>query len=301
MNPRVTLALVAVAAALGAYLWLVELPGEGAEVEEDRVLDIEAAAVTALEVPLEGGETGRIVRAADGATDWLLEAPVAYAADDAAVERLVAALVGLDRSAALAELPDDLVPFGLAARDRMVRVWTGEGDPIELVLGGVAPIGSTRYVLRSGEQPALFTVARGDYEALQPELKQLRDKRVVRLAPDEVDALRVALEGETLVAAERGEDPAEEAEPSAADPAWRLVEPVQEPADGAQILRLIQDVAFSRAVEFLDGEVDAAKTGLDAPVVEVTLAAGGRTERVAFGRVEEGVYARVEGARESAA
>ena len=295
MNPRVTLALVAVAAALGAYLWLVEFPREGAEADQDRVLEIEAGAVTALEVPLEGGGTGRIVRRTDGASDWLLEAPVAFAADDAAVDRLVDALVGLDQSAALAELPDDLEPFGLATRERTVRVWTGEADPIELVLGGAAPIGSTRYVLRSGEQPALFTVGQGDYERLQPELKQLRDKRVVRLAPGDVDALRVSLDGATLVAVERGGDPTEQAEPSGADPAWRLIEPVQEPADSARILRLIQDVAFSRAVEFFDGEVDAAKTGLDAPVVELTLAAGERTERVAFGRAEEGVYAQVEG------
>ena len=287
MNPRVTTALVVVAAALGAYVWFVELPREEADESEKRILSLDAGAVTALEVPLDGGKTARLVRAGGGPTEWALEAPLAFPADDAAVDRLVESLARLDWAAALESVPEELAPFGLGARDRVLRVWTGEGDPTELVLGGSAPIGFTRYLLLDGEVPALFTIEQGGYDQLQPALNSLRDKRIARLAPGEVDALHVAVEGGTLVAAARQADDPD-------DPDWHLVEPSEERADGARILRLIQDLAFARAVEFIDDEVDE-KTGLGAPEVEVTLSAAERVERVALGRADDRAYARVEG------
>lgn len=306
MNVRVTVALLVIAAALGGYVWWVEVPRaereEEAKASEARVLALDLAAVTRLELPLAGGSVARLTLGDEG---WRLEAPVETRADAGAVEGLLHALDELERASRVAELPDDLAPFGLLPRTRVVRIWSGDGDPLELVLGGSAPIGTTRYLLRDGEQPALFTAEAAQLERLEPQLDTLRDKSLVRLDPDAVDALRVESAGELLVAAVREPIESDVADPDAlADPLlveesdWRIVEPLEAPADPERILRLLQDVRFARAIAFFDDGVDPEKTGLASPDVAVELRAGETVERLELARATsdtDKVFARVAG------
>ena len=92
MRSRGTLLLLTIALALGLYVWLVELRGSAermrAETSERRVLDVQADAILALELPLTDGGHVRLVR--EGG--WMLESPLEFPADEAAVERALKAL-----------------------------------------------------------------------------------------------------------------------------------------------------------------------------------------------------------------
>lgn len=294
MRSRSTLLLVALAALAAAYFYWYELPrGEAKKQEEARskkLFDgLVADEVTAVEVPTKDGGRARVVRVTEGGAKWKLEEPLVYPADDAAVDSLLTSLAGLSLESEVKEIPGDLAPFGLGEGARTLRAIRREGEPWVLLLGGKAPLGTTRYVLRDGAARRLATVSDLALSSLEPELLTLRDKRIARLEPDDVDALRVVEKGKPLVAAKRGAGDPEHAE-------WTLSEPVAEAGDGARIRRLVQDVSFLRATGFADGAVDEKATGLGAPELEIELSAGERTERVELARAAGKVYARASGA-----
>lgn len=294
MRSRSTLVLVALAALAAAYFYWYELPrGEQQKQEEARgkklFADLVAADVVALELPTKDGRRARLVRVTEGGAKWKLEQPLVYAADDGAVDSLLSSLAELSLENEIAELPADLAAFGLGDAARPVKVFPREGDPLVLLIGGKAPLGTTKYVLRDGPSRRLATVSDFALSGFEPELLTLRDKRVARLEPDEVDALRVVEKGRTLVALARAAGEPERAE-------WTLSEPVAGPGDRERIRRLVQDISFLRATGFVDPPVDEKATGLDAPELELEVAAGERRERVVFARAGGKVYARVVGA-----
>jgi hypothetical protein len=291
---RWTLVLVAVALGLLLYLQYVELPkGDRAKESEARakkLAPIEAAAVRALELPLKDGGTARVVR--DGEDAWKLEAPLAWGADDGSVDGIVSALADLSVESEVKEIPADLAPFGFGEPAKVVRVTLAEGEPIELRLGGKAPIGTTRYVLREGAERRLASVADASLFSLEPTLLALRDKEIVRLDSEAIDSLRVTAGGKLVVAAKR--EPAEPGD-AGAEPDWELAEPIADRADAPRIRHLLQDLSYLRATGFRDGAIDEKATGLASPEAEVELRAGEKVERVAFGRGGGKVFARLEG------
>jgi hypothetical protein len=292
VNHRFTLALVATALGAILYLQYVELPrsdrAKETEEREKKLAPFAAEAVRALELPLSGGGSARVVR--DGEKTWKLETPLAYAADAGAVDGIVSALAELPVESEIREVPADLAPFGFTEPARVVRVELAEVEPIALRLGGKAPIGSTRYVLREGASPRLASVSDASLHALEPTLQTLRDKQIVRTDPDAVDALSVHAGGKLVVAAKRKPPASADAEAE-----WELAEPIAEAGDADRIRRLLQDLSYLRATGFRDAPVDEKATGLAAPAVLVELRAGEQAERVAFGRGGDKVFARVAG------
>lgn len=313
MSSRATLALLLVAAALGAWVYFYEIQGKAQREEEEKAAKklfvVEADAITALELPLDGGGEARLVRDPAEATRWRIESPIAYAADGGVVSGLLSGLVGLESEAKLAK-PADLAPFGLDDKRRELRAFTGEGEPKRLWLGGAAPIGATRYVAVPGDEAHVFTVKDGAARALEPRLETLRDRRVTTLDPASVTAFRVNEKGAGVVAARRapapapepakaeaeraGDEPAEASEPPA-EPAWELVEPLAEKADGGAVRRAIENLAYARAISFVDAPEAPAKYGLDPPAFEVVLESGGAEHRYELGRVNEMAYVRADG------
>ena len=86
MSFRATLVLVLIAGGLGLYVYLVEVQGERsrqqAESEAKRLVTLESDEITALELPLEGGGSAKLVGVGDGESRvWTLETPVAFSAD----------------------------------------------------------------------------------------------------------------------------------------------------------------------------------------------------------------------------
>jgi len=277
---RGTLVLLALALALGLYVWLVEIRGSAEKAEAEAagrvIFAQEPAQVTGLELVTSEGANAVLTRAAgaDGRSAWTLEAPVRYPADADAVERALQALEKLSSTATIETRPADLAPFGLGEKAKRVLVKTGEGEPRTLLLGADTPVGGGRYVELPGDPPRLFVVSAGSLGALAPGLVELRDKRLLRLAPDAVDELTVRAGGTLVARAKRTEA------------GWALVEPENAPADGERIRRLIDDLALGRASAFEDTPEPAKAYGLDRPEVEVVARAGEAEETLAFGSAD---------------
>jgi hypothetical protein len=275
VNLRGTFALLAALVALGAYVWLVEIRGEEkkkeTEAAEKRVLALAPAKVTALELDTSDGPRAKLVRA--GANEWKLEAPVAYPADASTVDSALQALEKLQSTATIAERPADLEPFGLGATRKTITAHTGDTTQT-LALGGPTPVGGGRYVEVGTDPPRLFTVSAGSLASLEPSLRDLRDRRILRLGADGADEVAVRSGGALVARAKKDDD------------GWQLVEPETAPADGERIRRMLDDLALARASEFEDEPKDLASYGLAKPAVELEVRAAGAVEKLAIGEAD---------------
>src|SRR5262245_60258011 len=100
MQARTTLVLLALALALGAWVYFGEIGGdqrrEASEKAARRLLDVAAADLSSIEVRSESGEKGRVERRADG---WRLVEPLDFAVDAFTVDRLAEGVAGLESKA----------------------------------------------------------------------------------------------------------------------------------------------------------------------------------------------------------
>ncbi len=276
MKLRGTLALVVAALALGAYVWFVEIRGGEQKAEAEAaarvIFALEPATVSALELVTSDGVEAVLVR--EDAARWKLTAPVSYPADADAVERALRALEKLASTATIDAHPADLEPFGLGAARKRLAVKAGEGEPRTLYLGGSTPVGGGRYVELANDPNRLFVVSEGSLGGLTPSLVELRDKRLLRLAPDAVDELTVRAGGALVVHAKRTEA------------GWTLVEPENAPADDERIRRVLDDLALGRASAFEDAPKPAKEYGLESPEVEIVARAGAVEERIELGAAD---------------
>ncbi len=285
MRSRGTLLLLSFAAALGLYVWLVELRGSAermqAETSERRVVDVQADAIVALELPLSDGGHVRLVR--DGG--WRLESPLEFPADEAAVERALKAIEELEADLTIEPAPEDLAPFGLSAEARTVVSARTAERTLRLYLGADAPVGSGRYFALGDDDSRIYTGYGLGLEPLSTTLLGIRDKRLTLWTDQEVKELQVRVAGSLIVTALREADE------------WRLVAPSEEPADSRQIGRLLQDLVFSRASEFVDDPRDLSTFGLEFPELQISLArADGETQSFEVARAGGTAYVRVDSA-----
>ncbi len=273
MTGRGTLALAAIAIALGLYVWLVEIRGaeEKSRAEEaaSTIVAIPSASVTGLSLQTSDGARAELRRAADGT--WALESPVAYAADAAAVERALRALEKIVSTSAIDPKPTDLEPFGLGATRKAVEVRAGEAAPQSVYIGRNTPVGGGRYVEVASDPKRIFTVASASLADLEPSLVTLRDKRLLRTPASSIDELTVRSGGALVAKAKK------------TDAGWALVEPEAVPADADRIVRVLDDLALGRASAFVDEPGKAEAYGLANPVREVTVRAGDVEERLSIG------------------
>jgi hypothetical protein len=272
VNARWTLGLIALAAALGAWVYFGELRGEErkkeAEAAEKRVFAVEPSAVTALELTLPDHGTARLVRA--GTSDWKIESPVAFPADPETVERVLHALSKVQSTAAISPAPADLAQFGLGDAGSKVRVFTGEGEPKELVAGRPTPVSGGRYLSLASDPSRVFIVESSDVAGLLPSLVELRDKRLMRVSAGGADELAVRVRGQLVAHAKRS------------DAGWQLVEPTAAPADGEKIRRALDELALARATDFVDSPEKLETYGLTKPEVELWIHTPDTEERLAL-------------------
>lgn len=285
MRSSGTILLAALAVALGLYVWLVEIRGsaerERAAAADRRVLDVRADVITELELPLTDGGRALLVR--DGA--WRLASPLEFPADARTVDRALGALEELESELVIDPAPEDLSAFGLSAELREVIGVRAAERSLRLYLGADAPIGSARYFALEDEELRIFTAQRSTLDPLSTSLYELRDKRLTRLAVDEIVELQVRAAGGLIAAAVRGED------------GWRLVAPDEAAADSQKIERLLQDLVLARASEFVDDPQDLSLYGLALPERQLSLArSDGSTSSFELGRSDGTVYVRVDGA-----
>jgi hypothetical protein len=276
VNVRWTAGLLALAVALGAWVYFGEIRGEARKKEAEdaaqKIFGVEPVSVTALEFTLADGATARVARS--GASDWQLESPVAYPADADTVARALHALAKLQSTSTISPAPANLAPFGLGEGRHGVRVFTGAGEPAQIFVGVATPIGGGKYVALASDPGRVFTVAVADLSGLAPTLVELRDKRLLRIAAGGADELTVRAHGELAAHLKKS------------DAGWQLVEPEAAPGDAEKIRRTLDELALARATDFSDQPAKSQTDSLAAPELELTIHTPDAEEHLALAHAD---------------
>ncbi|HSM14471.1 MAG TPA: DUF4340 domain-containing protein [Thermoanaerobaculia bacterium] len=275
MRPRTLAVLALVVAGLAAFVLLYEreLPSSDERRQlEKRVFDVEASAISRLEIERDGArvvlEREPSAPEEDGAplatpAAWRLIEPLAARADRALADRLASDLAGLEQSRRLEGATRGEV--GLEPPRGVVR-WRSDAAEGSVEVGGEVPASSTMVVAVSGlDDPVV--VGDGLVEALERAPGDWRAKELIAAGRDEIERVRlVPRDGEEVVLSRRGER-------------FVVERPLADAADADRVDPLLGELAGLRAERFLDaplGEPEAA--ALAAGPGRIELAVAGRTE-----------------------
>ncbi len=263
-------------AALGAYIYKVEVPKAREEATKAKLLTASPDDVTAITLAFPDREVA--LRKQDG--EWRLVKPIEARADDAAVKALLGSLTGAQIQRTLDELPADLASFGLDAPNPTVRLGTAAGDLPPIAVGKNAAVGGNVYV-RIGDAPKVLLTPATIRTALDKQAKDLRDKQLLTFKDDDVTRIEIAPAGGATVALVRKEKDV-----------WTL-EPGGQPTDLTEVRSYLSSLRAARAIDFPD--TTAAAAGLDAPRLTVTAQLGpaGSQSLLLGGETTEGTQKQV--------
>ena len=183
MNPRNTALLLLAVLGLGAFLYFYEIGGESARLDAEEhgkrlFTGIEPGDVQWIALRTSDGADARF-ELRDG--KWQLVAPLAFPADPG-LARMAEALVAITPEKTF-EKPQPDAEYGLDdAKAKIVRFGTA-GAEHELRIGATTPIGANVYA-RTGDAPAVHTIASYRATAFTKSLADLRDKQVDLVRPE---------------------------------------------------------------------------------------------------------------------
>jgi len=280
---RSTIALVVVLAGLGAYIYFVtwkqpDTPDSGKKLE--KVFTVASDKIDEIKVTSAGGEGASAKK--EGGT-WKLVEPAA-AADESELSGLANTLASVDMVRVVDENPSNLNDYGLS-NPRVVVAFKAEGDKDyrQLLLGEKTPTGSDLFAKRNDDK-TVFLVAAFQESSLNKTPFDLRDKNVLKVERDKIDAVDLAAGSQTLKIAKDGAD-------------WRLKSPVDVKADYGTVEGLIGRFQTARMKAITTENASAAdlkKYGFDKPQASVDLHAGSSKATLLIGGKADdtSVYAR---------
>lgn len=208
---------------------------------------------------------------------WRLSGAVRGRADANRVEDLLRELTGRGVKEFVAESTADLARYGLARPTARIALATdGQAPPHLLLLGRTDRARGGVYARRGDAGPVLLLEERVA-RAVPDRLPDLRDKTLLLFSREDVEAVRLASpKGEVALERTAGK--------------WEIVRPERLPADPKEVDRLLSDLAFARAQEFLaDPGADLRRFGLASPALTVTLREKGKEPvRLLLTRPEQG-------------
>jgi hypothetical protein len=278
--PKSTGILFLVAAALAAFVYFYEIRGEegrreAEEAEKRLFAGLEAEDVEAIAVTSSDGTSVRGERRDGG---WQIVAPLVFPGDDFALDAMASALAQIT-SETVIEDPQEASVYGLDADEREVR-FSASGEERALRIGDKTPVGSNSYVSVVGGD-GVYSVPTYRVNSFAKAFDDLRDKRVLDFDSEAVNRIEASWPDGRVVL-ERG------------DASWKVVQPVEGPADEEIVDGLLSDLSFLRASGFADDPPPDEETGLDRPdfavrlsgpasgedgeVLEVALAIGSRSD-----------------------
>jgi hypothetical protein len=242
------------------------------------ILKLDENSITKLE--LKEKDAPRILLTKSG-SDWTIAEPKAFAADQAAVSSVLSTVSSLDSDRLVEDKAADLQRYGLTSPSFELDVTEKDNKTKRLLLGDDTPAGSGVYAALAGD-PRVFTLAGYHKTALDKNLNDLRDKRLLRVSPDKVSRLDIAGKNGDI---EFGHNKDE----------WQIIKPKPLRADTLAVSELLSKLTDARMD--LSGS-DKAATESDsafaknAPVVSVKLTDESSIEQLQIRKAKDLYYAR---------
>lgn len=275
---RSFLGLIVVLIALGAYLYFVEskrtLGDDGPK--KEKVFNVESDKIEEITIKSESGERTTLRKAG---SEWQIVSPAAAKPDGAEVSGLTTNLSSVEIQKVVDENAADLKEFGLA-EPRVQVTFKAGGQEHTLQIGQKTPPGSDLYAKRANEKK-VFLIASYLDSTFNRKTFDLRDKTVIRVDRDKLDALEVVTPERTLRFAK-------------ANGEWQMAAPTTGRADFSAVEGLAGRVAGLQMKSIVADTADLKQYGLDKPAATVRLGTGSAQAVLNVGGKAEdnSVYAR---------
>jgi hypothetical protein len=276
VNPRTTALLLLAAALLGGFVWWYEVRGgEQRKIAADAAKrlfpGLEGGSIEWIELRTHDEPTPIDVRAERREGGWRITQPLDAEGDPVSLDGMATALAEVTSEGTI-ESPQPAEVYGLGEKARVVR-FHAKGQDHVLRLGKQAPLGPNSYA-SADEDAAVLTVPTYRASSFDRKLADLRERRILRFDRGAIDGIDVTWPGGLVSLAKKGD-------------VWALSAPLQGPADDATVDKLLSDVGFLRAEDFVDEPRSDAELGLDAPELRIELhggapAGGGAAPRLAL-------------------
>ena len=266
---RSLIALVVVAAGLGAYLYFVEAKKEpGSDKKLEKVFTgVAADKIDQLTIKPESGDRTTVQKQSGS---WQLTQPVTAKADEAEVSGITSGLSSLEVQRVVDEKPADLKEYGLAPPRIEVSFKAG-GQSRALQIGQKTPTGTDLYA-KVPDNPRVFLISSYLDSTFNRSTFDLRDKSILRVERDKVDSLEITTPDHELKFAKNG-------------PEWKIASPTAARADFSAVEGLVGrlNTAQMKALT-AQNATDLKEYGLDKPDVVVKIGAGSAQASLAIGK-----------------
>lgn len=214
---------------------------------------------------------------------WQITRPEPYPADQDAVSGLLGSLSNLDADRVVEDKAGDLEPYGLGDPSLTLNLTLKDGKDRKLLLGDDTPAGGNVYALLAGD-PRIFAISSYSKTSLDKGLNDLRDKRMLRVQPDQVRGATLEKKDQVI-------------EFGRTKDGWQILKPSPLRADAFAVDELVRSVATAQMD--LNAKDAAAEFAKGAPVATVRLASDQGTETLAVRKNKDDYFAKssmVEGA-----
>lgn len=265
---RSFLVLLVILIGLGAYVYFVESKREpGGEDRLDKAFTVEADAIQEIAVKSESGERTTLRKSGD---EWQMVEPVATVPDGAAVSGLTTNLSSLEIQRVIDENPPDLAEYGLA-NPRVEVAFKAGGEERRLLIGRKTPPGTDLYA-KLGDQPRVFLISSYLDSTFNRTTFDLRDKAVLNLERDKIDALAISTPGRTVRFTKAGSE-------------WRLRAPVDARADSTAVDGIVSRLNTLQMKSIAAQQPSSlAEYGLDKPAATVQIGSGSSQATLLIGK-----------------
>ncbi|VAX18552.1 hypothetical protein MNBD_NITROSPINAE04-1085 [hydrothermal vent metagenome] len=242
------------------------------EVREKRLFKGETEAVTGFE--FRAGNF-KVSAQKDKNNSWRLTSPVKAGADDTAINDLLEKFVSARVSGFVEEKAGNPGKYGLNKPAMEFAVDFEDGAKQKLLVGAVTD-DQNRYAMMSGGEK-IVRIAGDTFAGLPDSVNALRNLTVIKMEPEDVKEVSVALDGDTVKLVS--------AAPGGGEKKWIITEPVKTDADRVAVDGLLSDLVNLKAKRFAyEGDLlDPARFGLNNPALKISLLAGANTTTLKFG------------------
>jgi hypothetical protein len=154
MNPRMTLALLLLCVAVGAYLYWVPAPSStddaASATPKIAVTDFESQQVASFEATKDDGSVFRVNR--DPNIGWMIEQPTKFPGDEVVIGPAIQAIAQLSATSVITPTTSDLSGYGLSTPSMTITLRdSAQATLVTLLVGGSNPTGDAQYVKRSDD------------------------------------------------------------------------------------------------------------------------------------------------------
>jgi hypothetical protein len=194
------------------------------------ILSLDEASITKLELKKKESQPIQLAKSNSG--EWQITQPKQLRADSSAVSGVLSTLSSLNSERMVEDKASDLKGFGLDNPRLEIDLGEKDNKSQKLLIGDDTPVGSGVYAMLAGD-PRVFAIASYTKTSVDKSLNDLRDKRLLPLAPDNISRVELIKPNQVI---EFGRNQDE----------WQILKPKPLRADGTQVGDLLRELTDAK-------------------------------------------------------